>query len=424
MGRKYNIVVFGAAGFTGKHLILEIVKTLDEKDEQFSWAVSGRSTSKLDVVLQEMSKASGKDLSNVDKIVADVADRESLRNMARQADVVLNCVGPYLLYGGDEVVQACIQEGTHHLDLSGEPQFLEKVQLKYNKDAEESGAYIIGCCGFDSIPADYGSVYLENNFYGQLNSVVSYMQIKKGTKVTKLNFGTWHSGVIMCNRFFETFALKRKLYPNPYYKFQYKVPYRPIVYCEEVQGWCINLPFPDARVMERTQRYKYYNEKRRPIQTQAFMRSPNFFLAILMAIGSLLLGILAQFKFGVRLLENYPRLFSMGMVTKDGPTKEEMDSPFSFTLVGKGWDKSTKPTSDGLYASPPNKTLILKVSGINPGYGGTVTIMLHAGLAIIKERNLMPSKGGVYTPGTAFARTSLAEKLTRHGVSFTLTTPQ
>lgn len=79
---------------------------------------------------------------------------------------------------------------------------------------------------------------------------------------------------------------------------------RPIVYCEEVQGWCINLPFPDARVMERTQRYKYYNEKRRPIQTQAFMRSPNFFLAILMAIGSLLLGILAQFKFGVRLLEN------------------------------------------------------------------------------------------------------------------------
>lgn len=59
MGRKYNIVVFGAAGFTGKHLILEIVKTLDEKDEQFSWAVSGRSTSKLDVVLQEMSKASG-----------------------------------------------------------------------------------------------------------------------------------------------------------------------------------------------------------------------------------------------------------------------------------------------------------------------------------------------------------------------------
>jgi len=67
--------------------------------------------------------------------------------MARQAEVVLNCVGPYLLWGGEEVVRACVAEGTHHLDLSGEPQFLEVMQLKYNKEAEETGAYVIGACG-------------------------------------------------------------------------------------------------------------------------------------------------------------------------------------------------------------------------------------------------------------------------------------
>jgi short subunit dehydrogenase-like uncharacterized protein len=89
----------------------------------------------------------GTDLKNVAKIVADVSDPDSLHAMAKQCDVVLNCVGPYLLWGGEEVVRACVEEGTHHLDLSGEPQFLEMVQLKYNSRAEESGSYIIGACG-------------------------------------------------------------------------------------------------------------------------------------------------------------------------------------------------------------------------------------------------------------------------------------
>lgn len=154
------------------------------------------------------------------------------------------------------------------------------------------------------------------------------------SQIPKINYGTWHSIVIMSNRFFELLSLQRKLYPNPYYKFQYKLPYRytknkncylslkntnpasffnfkmipiffnrPITYCEEVRSWCINLPFPDARVMERTQRHKYYNEKRRPVQVQAFMRTPNIFVCLLMCLGSLLLLMFSQFKFGLRLLE-------------------------------------------------------------------------------------------------------------------------
>jgi hypothetical protein len=70
-----------------------------------------------------------------------------------------------------------------------------------------------------------------------------------------------------------------------------------------MKGWSLVLPFPDTRVMERTQRYKYYNEKRRPFQTQAYFKAPNLLLALFMAIGSLMLGIFSQFKFGVRLLE-------------------------------------------------------------------------------------------------------------------------
>jgi short subunit dehydrogenase-like uncharacterized protein len=43
---------------------------------------------------------------------------------------------------------------------------MEKVQLEYHKAAEEKGVYIISSCGFDSIPADLGVVFLRNTFEG------------------------------------------------------------------------------------------------------------------------------------------------------------------------------------------------------------------------------------------------------------------
>lgn len=100
------------------------------------------------------------------KIQADVFNPPTVVAMAKQCQVVLNCVGPYTQWG-ETVVKACSEEGTHHLDLSGEPLFLGKMEQKYSSTAEDSGAYIIGACGFDSIPSDYGAAYLQQNFGGK-----------------------------------------------------------------------------------------------------------------------------------------------------------------------------------------------------------------------------------------------------------------
>lgn len=54
-------------------------------------------------------------------IIADVKDETSLLEMASQAKVVVNCVGPYRFHGGP-VVRACINGGAHHVDVSGEPE--------------------------------------------------------------------------------------------------------------------------------------------------------------------------------------------------------------------------------------------------------------------------------------------------------------
>ena len=75
-------------------------------------------------------------------------------------------------------MKACIAEGASHLDLSGEPQFLEGTQVKYHKEAEAKGVYIIGSCGFDSIPADVGAMYLQQNFDGDLESLDIFFNVE------------------------------------------------------------------------------------------------------------------------------------------------------------------------------------------------------------------------------------------------------
>jgi len=82
----------------------------------------------------------------------NLANPSTIHEMARQAVIVVNCVGPYCFWG-EIVIQACIQESAHHLDISGEVQFLEKTHLTYDKAAKEKGVYVLGACGFESILA-------------------------------------------------------------------------------------------------------------------------------------------------------------------------------------------------------------------------------------------------------------------------------
>lgn len=110
--------------------------------------------------------------------------------MAKEGRVVLNCVGPYR-FSGRQVVDACIEAGTNCVDVSGEPEFLESVQLNCNEQAEKKGVYIVGACGFDSIPADLGVVHLIKNFGGGFNKIAStddekLLQFAKSTTCSSL----------------------------------------------------------------------------------------------------------------------------------------------------------------------------------------------------------------------------------------------
>ncbi|CAG7648319.1 unnamed protein product, partial [Allacma fusca] len=81
---------------------------------------------------------------------------------------------------------------------------------------------------------------------------------------------------------------------------------------------------------------------------------------------------------------------------------------------GSGWDSGSNESNN----IPPNRTASVTVSGKNPGYGATGKMLLQAALTVLNERQLLPRNGGVYTPGVAFARTTLIDRLNAEGVKF------
>lgn len=135
--------------------------------------------------------------------------------MARQARIIINCVGPFRFHG-EEVVKACIEEGTHYVDITDEPQFIAQMAIKYHQDAETKCVYVISGCGFQSIATDLGVVFLQKNFKGTVNWVESYMALGGYGYFggAAMNFGTWKSAVNAVANMNEMKVLQKKLYSS------------------------------------------------------------------------------------------------------------------------------------------------------------------------------------------------------------------
>lgn len=146
--REFDIVVFGATSFVGKLTAQYLVDTHPE----LAIAVAGRNESKL----QELAHTSSIELPI---LVADASRIDELRELTARTKVLISTVGPYT-YFGDKVVEACVNNGTHYVDLCGEALFIRRGIDKWHAKAEETGAKIVHSCGFDSVPSDMGMFYL------------------------------------------------------------------------------------------------------------------------------------------------------------------------------------------------------------------------------------------------------------------------
>ena len=151
---KFDIVVYGATGFTGQ-LVAEYLTQHYKSDKTLKWAMAGRSLGKLKSVRDAIGAP-----GNIPLIVADASDAASLKAMAEQTMSVITTVGPYQLYG-EELLAACVATGTDYFDLCGEPIWMRQMIDKYEAAAKESGARIVFSCGFDSVPFELGTFFVQ-----------------------------------------------------------------------------------------------------------------------------------------------------------------------------------------------------------------------------------------------------------------------
>ncbi|CAI5453217.1 unnamed protein product [Caenorhabditis angaria] len=418
MGR-YDVVIYGASGFTGQYIVEYLV--LSPKYEGVQFAVAGRSEKRLRQVLSNVAEKTGKDLSNVPVIVADSADVQSLADMAKQANVVINAVGPYRLYG-EAVVKAAVENGASHVDISGEPAWIEKMQANYGELAAKNGVYVVSACGWDSIPADLGVNFLKNNFGGDLNHVESFVQLHTGPSGYSFNAGTYQTLILGLNGAAtdRLGAVRKQIMPERIVKGAVKVPRRPQLWEireKELDGFAVPFPGADKSIINRSQYYDATSRNVRPIHMETYIRLSSKFWAILLGLWVTLLSVFVKFNFTRKILQNYPDQCSFYMFKNSGPTKQQMkEASFTYWFFGYGY-KDVKPIEEQ-HEGKPDRKVVATCKGPDAGYIATSGCILSSALAIIKDREHLPQTGGVYTTAAAFGQSKIYEYLESFGITY------
>ncbi|NNL99120.1 MAG: saccharopine dehydrogenase, partial [Gammaproteobacteria bacterium] len=182
-GRDFEVIVWGATGFTGR-LVAEYLA--GQYGSTLRWAMAGRSESRLEQVRAEIGAG------DVPLLLADSDDVAAMERLAARASVICTTVGPYARYG-EKLVAACAAHGTGYCDLAGEVPWIRRMIDRYSDDAAASGARIVNCCGFDSVPSDMGTWFLQQSAGERFGSPLASISMRLRAAKGGLSGGTYAS---------------------------------------------------------------------------------------------------------------------------------------------------------------------------------------------------------------------------------------
>jgi len=187
--RDYDIVLWGATGFTGRYVAEYLAERYGDTD--LNWAIAGRSSERLKDVrdrLVEINRAS----AGIDVLTGDAFDPASLDAIAERTEVVCSCVGPYAEYGSN-LVEACIERGTDYCDLTGEIHWMRRMIDLHHEEALDEEVRIVHGCGFDSVPSDLGTLLVQNYANEQFDTSCSSVDTYVSTSASSMSGGTYAS---------------------------------------------------------------------------------------------------------------------------------------------------------------------------------------------------------------------------------------
>ncbi|MDR7252175.1 saccharopine dehydrogenase (NAD+, L-glutamate forming) [Nocardioides sp. BE266] len=376
--RDLDLVLFGATGFTGG---LTADYLAAHAPDGLRWAIAGRNADKLESVRRRLG-------DDVEVLVADASDPAALADVARRARVVISTVGPYLAHGGP-LVAACAEAGTDYVDLTGEPEFVDRMFLEHHQTAVRTGARLVHACGFDSIPHDLGAFFTVKQLPSDQPITLRGVVRSGGT----FSGGTFHSALNQFARAKEmrkTYTARRRAEVRPEGRSSRSVGGKP--HRDSVLGyWLLPLPTIDPIIVARSGaalasygpefRYSHW----------AGTKTLRYAAGGAVGVGAISLA--SQVKpLRELLLSKVPQ--------GSGPDQAKRDkSWFTVDFVGEAG----------------GTTVHAKVSGGDPGYTETAKMLSEAALCLAFDDN--PETAGQVTPAQAMGDALLA-RLQAAGIRF------
>jgi saccharopine dehydrogenase (NAD+, L-glutamate forming) len=380
--RDYDVVLFGATGYTGG-LTAEYLARNAPVDTR--WALAGRNRDRLEGVRRRLA-AIRPELAALDLLDADAERPESLRAVAQAARVVISTVGPYIRYG-EPLVSACATAGTDYVDLTGEPEFVDRMWLAYDEPARRSGARLVHCCGFDSIPHDLGVLFTVLQLPASVPLRISGRVRASG----RFSAGTYHSAITAFSRLRLYAAVQRERRARESRPAGRSIGSLHGGLQRIAGGWLLPMPTIDPQIVLRSAavldrygpdfRYGHYVQ-----------------LKNLRQVAMLLGGVGAA----VALAQLGPtRDWMLGKYASgQGPTPAQRE---------KAWFKVRFEGSGG------GRRVVTQVSGGDPGYLETAKMLAESALCLAFDE--LPPRAGQLTPATAMGE-ALIRRLQRAGIAF------
>lgn len=398
--KEYDVVVWGASGFTGRLVAGYLLKQYGTGNE-LRWAMAGRNRMKLEQIRKEL------DNETIPIEIADSNDRESLEKLVSKTEVICSTVGPYAKYGS-LLVEICVSQGTAYCDLTGEVQWIRRMIDQFHEKAQQNKARIVHCCGFDSIPSDLGVFYLQQEARERYQQYC--VEVKFRMKAAKGGFsgGTLASlDNVMAEakhdkKVMEVLANPYGLNPDGDASGPDGRDLNKVAYDEDFKAWLA--PFVmgpiNTKVVRRSHALAGFPYGKEFRYDEATLIGPG-------TGGKIKAGIMAGVMGGLTNPDSLLKKIATPLLPKpgEGPSKQQQENGFfAIALLGK--------LEDGT-------TIHAKVTGDrDPGYGATSKMLAESAVCLAKDT--LPETYGILTPSTAMGKALLTRLQTNAGVSFSI----
>jgi short subunit dehydrogenase-like uncharacterized protein len=398
--REFDMVLWGATGFTGRLVADYLVRNYVGNDTELRLALAGRDEEKLRRVANEVGAP------QLPILIGDSFNADALNTIAAKADVLITTVGPYAKYGA-ELVAACVRNGTDYCDLTGDTHFIRATIDAHEEEAKRTGARIVHCCGYDSIPSDLGTLMVQEAFMQRHGRYASEVKMAAGEMKGGVSGGSLASMFNIVDGLKENPSV-RKVFGDPYALNPKGVrgldgrDQSGVRFDNDFDMW--TGPFVMASINTRVVR-----------RSHALMGLPwgeGFRYSEVITTGRGAAGLsravsvaggIAAFMAGIAFPITRPLIEKRLPSPGEGPSKEVRDKGFFKTrLIALGDGQTVR----GLVADQRDY-----------GYGSTAVMLSEAALCLVFDDAQLPSGGGILTPATAMGM-RLVERLRAAGMTF------